>query len=70
MDSVCPVCKIGEVIAEFDDPEQYYPELSCSNDKCPSVTFGIYCYLSHYGEHKKAEAFMAKWLVDNRSNGF
>lgn len=60
---ICPVCKIGEVIAEWDDPEQYYPELSCSNERCPSIDFGIFCYLSRNGDYKKADNFLNKWLA-------
>ena len=58
----CPICKIGEIETEWDDPEQYDPEWSCLNENCPSQGWGIYCYISIVlKDDDKAIRFSEKW---------
>ena len=60
----CPVCKDGDVEVEFDDPDQYYPEWSCTSDFCPTSGWGIYAYIAEVlHEPVAADKFADDWMA-------
>lgn len=63
----CPICKVGEVESEYCDPEGL-AELSCSNEKCPTTNYGIYCYIDDFIGWQDADAFYEEWETEEIAN--
>ncbi len=64
---VCPICHIGDVLVEWDDPEGS-PELICSNDKCQTIDWGIYCYfVDVLNDTKSADELLESCIILERA---
>ena len=60
---ICPICHVGEILIEWDDPEGS-PELICSNDNCPTSDWGIYCYMvDKVNDQKSADELLQSCIM-------
>lgn len=58
----CPVCGHEYIEHEFLEGNDSFPEIMCTNEKCPSYNYGILCWLSDYRSQKESDDFLELYI--------